>query len=125
MTTNIRAWGNSQGLYIPKKLLKEAMLEVNDAVEISVEDGFSRNAEGALAGTTTMLDAGWHSLMSSGHLLETQAARAVTANPAAAFGLDDRGVLMPGRRADLAVFECETNRVLMTVRRGEIIHEQK
>ena len=39
MTTNIRAWGNSQGLYIPKKLLKEAMLEVNDAVEISVEDG--------------------------------------------------------------------------------------
>ena len=39
MTTNIRAGGNSQGLYIPKKLLKEAMLEVNDAVEISVEDG--------------------------------------------------------------------------------------
>ncbi len=32
---------------------------------------------------------------------------------------------MPGRRADLAVFECETNRVLATVRRGEIIHEQK
>ncbi|MBP5530774.1 MAG: N-acetylglucosamine-6-phosphate deacetylase [Lentisphaeria bacterium] len=93
--------------------------------EISVEDGFSRNAEGALAGTTTMLDAGWHSLMSSGHLLETQAARAVTANPAAAFGLEDRGVLMPGRRADIAIFECGTNRVLMTVRRGEIIHEQK
>ena len=93
--------------------------------EISVEDGFSRNAEGALAGTTTMLDAGWHSLMSSGHLLETQAARAVTANPAASFGLEDRGVLMPGRRADLAVFECETNRVLTTVRRGEIIYEQQ
>ena len=29
------------------------------------------------------------------------------------------------RRADLAVFECGTNRVLATVRRGEIIHEQK
>ena len=39
MTTNIRAWGNSQGLYIPKKLLKEAMLEVNDTVEVSVENG--------------------------------------------------------------------------------------
>ena len=39
MTTNIRAWGNSQGIYIPKALLKEAFLEVNDAVEISVENG--------------------------------------------------------------------------------------
>lgn len=39
MTTNIRAWGNSQGLYIPKKLLKEAMLEVNDSVEVRVENG--------------------------------------------------------------------------------------
>ena len=90
--------------------------------KIRVEDGFSRDAEGALAGTTTMLDAGWHSLMSSGHLQETQAARAVTANPAASFDMEDRGVLMPGRRADLAVFECGTNRVLATVRRGEIIH---
>ena len=90
--------------------------------EIRVEDGYSRNADGMLAGTTTMLDTGWHSLMSSGHLQETQAARAVTLNPAASFGFDDRGVLLPGRRADLAVFECGTNRVLMTVRRGEVIH---
>ena len=90
--------------------------------EIRVEDGYSRNADGMLAGTTTMLDAGWHSLMSSGHLQETQAARAVTLNPAASFGFEDRGVLLPGRRADLAIFECGTNRVLATVRRGEIIH---
>ena len=39
MTTNIRSWGNSQGLYIPKKLLKEAMLEVNDSVVLTVENG--------------------------------------------------------------------------------------
>lgn len=39
MTTNIRAWGNSQGIYIPKALLKEVLLEVNDSVEISVENG--------------------------------------------------------------------------------------
>ena len=70
-----------------------------------------------------MLDTGWHSLMSSGHLLETQAARAVTLNPALSFGFEDRGELLPGKRADLAIFECETNRVLMTVRRGEIIHQ--
>ena len=39
MLTNIRAWGNSQGLYIPRKLLKEASLNVNDPVDISVVDG--------------------------------------------------------------------------------------
>ena len=39
MVTNIRAWGNSQGLCIPKTLLKEALLEINDSVEISVENG--------------------------------------------------------------------------------------
>jgi len=36
MISSIRSWGNSQGLYIPKKLLNEVNLQVNDAVEISV-----------------------------------------------------------------------------------------
>ena len=90
--------------------------------EIRVIGGFSQNAEGRLAGTTTMLDTGWHSLMSSGHLSETRAAEAVTSTPAQHFGFEDRGILLPGRRADLAVFELESNRPLMTVRRGEVIY---
>ena len=90
--------------------------------EIRVIGGFSQNADGKLAGTTTMLDSGWHSLMSCGHLSETRAAEAVTSNPARHFGFDDRGILLPGKRADLAVFELGTNRPLMTVRRGEFIY---
>ena len=39
MRSIIRTWGNSQGLYIPKKLLNEVSLSVNDPVEISVVDG--------------------------------------------------------------------------------------
>ncbi len=96
--------------------------------EIIVKNGFSQTQAGKLAGTTTMLDAGWHSLMSCGHLSETKAAQAVTRNPAEHFNLFDRGQLLPGLRADLAVFEQESNRTLMTVRRGEIIYnalEQK
>lgn len=88
---------------------------------IVVHGGYSQS-NGKLAGTTTMLDAGWHSLMSCGHLPETRAALAVTRTPAECFGFRDRGVLLPGRRADLAIFERETNRLLMTVRRGEIIY---
>ncbi|MBQ9787893.1 MAG: N-acetylglucosamine-6-phosphate deacetylase [Lentisphaeria bacterium] len=89
--------------------------------EIIVKNGFSLNSAGKLAGTTTMLDSGWHSLMSCGHLSETKAAQAVTRNPAEHFSLFDRGQLLPGLRADLAVFEKSTNRPLLTVRRGEII----
>ena len=72
-----------------------------------------------------MLNSGWHSLMSSGHLAETRAARAVTANPAAELKLEDRGLLRPGQRADLAVFERGTNRLLMTVVRGTIVYRNE
>ncbi|MDD3887042.1 MAG: N-acetylglucosamine-6-phosphate deacetylase [Victivallaceae bacterium] len=94
---------------------------------ITVRDGFSQTESGVLAGTTTMLDTGWHSLMSCGHLPDTLAAQAVTGNPAAVFGYSDRGLLRPGCRADLAFFERKTNRALMTVRQGEVVFkaEQK
>ena len=36
MYSIIRAWGNSQGLYIPKKMLGEVGLKTNDPVQISV-----------------------------------------------------------------------------------------
>lgn len=39
MQTTIQKWGNSQGLRIGKELLKEAELEVGDAVEVSVRAG--------------------------------------------------------------------------------------
>ena len=90
---------------------------------IVVRDGLSQTEEGVLAGSSSMLDTGWHSLMSCGHLTENDAAQSVTANPARVFGFEDRGVLLPTRRADLAVFELKTNRVLMTVRSGEIIYQ--
>ena len=82
---------------------------------IRVKDGYSQTDQGILAGTTTMLDTGWLSLMSCGHLTELQAASAVTSNPANAFQLKDRGLLLPNRRADLAVYESNTNRPLLTV----------
>ena len=89
--------------------------------ETRVENGFSRSLNGILAGTAAFLDEGWHSLMSYSHTTETYAASAVSRNSALQLGLKDRGRLMPGLRADMAFFECGTNRPLMTVRRGEIV----
>jgi len=90
--------------------------------EIVVESGYSHDVSGVLAGTTTLLDDGWHSLMSYSHTPETYAAAGVSRNPALQLGLSDRGRLLPGLRADIAIFECGTNRPLLTVRRGEIVY---
>lgn len=38
-TTNIRRWGNSQGLYIPRNFLHELGIAVNDSVTLSIENG--------------------------------------------------------------------------------------
>ncbi|WP_176013480.1 N-acetylglucosamine-6-phosphate deacetylase [Victivallis sp. Marseille-Q1083] len=90
---------------------------------IKVEDGYSHTGDGLLAGTTTLLDTGWHSLMSYSHMSETYAASAVSRNAALSLGLTDRGELLPGKLADLAFFEHGTNRPLLTVRRGEIVYK--
>jgi N-acetylglucosamine-6-phosphate deacetylase len=93
--------------------------------KIEVIDGYSQSKDGTLAGTTTMLESGWHSLMSCGHLSDIQAAPAVTVNPAKAYGISKRGVLLPNRLADLAVFEQNTNRPLLTVCKGQIVYKSE
>ncbi len=37
MTTTLQKWGNSQGVRLPKKALKELHLEVGDRVEVAQE----------------------------------------------------------------------------------------
>ncbi len=89
---------------------------------IVVENGFSHTDAGTLAGTTTLLDTGWHSLMNYANTEETYAAGSVSYNAAVSLALNDRGILRPGTRADIAIFEKETNRLLMTICHGDIVY---
>lgn len=102
--------------------LKDGKYHIGNS-EIYVKDGISRTNTGLLAGTTTLLDTGWHSLMTFSDMEETKAAACVTLNPANSLRLNDRGLLQPGKRADLAFFEKHTNRPLLTVRRGKIVYD--
>jgi N-acetylglucosamine-6-phosphate deacetylase len=101
--------------------LKDGKYHIGPAT-IVVKDGISTTQEGTLAGTTTLLDRGWHSLMTYSHLPETDAACCVTRNAAISHGLDDRGELKPGKLADIAFFDLENNRTKMTVCDGKVVY---
>ena len=93
------------------------------AATFEINDGIAKTADGSLAGTTTLLDSGWQSLMTYSHMDASKAAACVTHNPAMAMGLEDRGILLPQKRADIAFFECGTNRPVMTVCKGKIVFD--
>lgn len=46
----------------------------------------------------------------------------VSSGPAKVLGLEDRGVLSPGKRADLVILDGETQRVAATLAKGRISH---
>ena len=39
MQTQVKAWGNSQGIRIPREVLQEADVAVNDVLNITVSNG--------------------------------------------------------------------------------------
>jgi antitoxin MazE len=39
MQTQVKAWGNSQGIRIPKEALTEANMSVDDILDVSVSNG--------------------------------------------------------------------------------------
>ena len=39
MQTQVKTWGNSQGIRIPKEVLQEANVKINDVLDVRVADG--------------------------------------------------------------------------------------
>lgn len=39
MQTQVKAWGNSQGIRLPKEILQEAAFFVDDVLDVKVTDG--------------------------------------------------------------------------------------
>jgi N-acetylglucosamine-6-phosphate deacetylase len=76
------------------------------SIGISVRDGAPRLADGTLAGSAvTMIEAVRRSVEECGATLE-QAVAAASSRPAHLLGLHDRGVIAPGRRADLVALDA-------------------
>ena len=88
--------------------------------KIVVKDGRTQNARGSIAGSViTMLNA--VRLMLSLGVPETEVARMAATNPARLLGLDDRGSIAVGKRADLVAVDADL-KVRATIIAGQIIN---
>jgi N-acetylglucosamine-6-phosphate deacetylase len=89
------------------------------SVEVTVDGGGVRTAEGVLAGSDLSLDRAVRNLVAFTGCSVPDAVRTVTATPARLLELTDRGALVPGVRADVTVLSAELD-VVTTVVGGEV-----
>ncbi len=88
---------------------------------IRVREGRTSNERGSIAGSViTMLDAA--RMMSTLGLDETDIARVASHNPARLLGLNDRGSIEEGKRADLTALDS-SGQVRLTLVGGRIAHQ--
>jgi N-acetylglucosamine-6-phosphate deacetylase len=89
---------------------------------IRVREGRTSNERGSIAGSViTMLDAA--RMMNTLGLSEADVARVASLNPARLLGLDDRGSIEEGKRADLTALD-DSGQVKLTLVGGRIAHEK-
>jgi N-acetylglucosamine-6-phosphate deacetylase len=95
----------------------------DDRVEIS--RGWCRRfMDGRLAGSCLTLDRAMRNLPKFASLTPEQVLTCFTRNPAESLGFNDRGILMPGKRADIAVVDPQWN-VRMTIVGGRIVYDAR
>lgn len=90
--------------------------------QINVKNGRSVTEDGTIAGTTLTLERGWDHLIRYSQLNITDAAACLTINPAKLLSLNTQGELKPGRHANIAFFNKNTNKAVLTVRKGKIVY---
>ncbi len=101
------------GSGVSRGMLGELEVRV-DGDMVTLVDG------GNLAGSVSALDLALRNVVRAGIPL-VEAVRAAAANPAALLGLDDRGRLAPGLRADLVELDADSFAVRRVMRAGEWI----
>jgi N-acetylglucosamine-6-phosphate deacetylase len=90
-------------------------------VDIDVSPAGVRAPDGTLAGSDLALDQAVRNLVAFAGCTATEAVATVTTTPARLLGLDDRGALEVGRRADVTVLDAGL-RVVATFVGGELAH---
>ena len=85
---------------------------------ITVENGRTRNERGSIAGSVIAMDDAVRMMQSVG-FSDVEVAKMASTNPAKLLGLDDRGTLEVGKRADLVAVDANGN-IAFTMIGGEL-----
>lgn len=91
--------------------------------DVIVDDRSVRLADGTLAGSILSQDAALRNLMRFTGCALSEAVAAFTAEPARLLGLNDRGQIKAGMRADFVLLDDNLN-VLATLVNGEVVYQQ-
>ena len=90
--------------------------------QINVKDGRSVTDDGTIAGTTLTLERGWDHLVRYSQLDKKNAAACLTTNPAKLLSLGTQGELKPRKHANIVFFNKDTNKAVLTVRKGKVVY---
>ena len=95
----------------------------DDRVEIA--NGWCRRfVDGRIAGSCLTLDLAMRNLPAYTSLGTEEVLTCFTRNPARSLGFEDRGVLLPGKRADIAVIDPDW-KVRMTIVGGRVVYDAR
>ena len=95
-------------------------------VEVTKEGKVMMPSQDVLAGASFLITAGIENIMKFTHCSIGEAINMASRNPARILGLDDRGDLSVGKRADLILFTMANNKISIaeTVVGGETVFEK-
>ena len=107
----------------------DKLIGISNGVQASAEkrvvreDGAVVTSDGIIAGSATTLETGWLHFTRYSGMPDTLAAACFTSNPAHDLGLITRGEIKPGKKADITFLDVTTNKVRMTVIRGQVVYK--
>lgn len=91
------------------------------ALDVNVVDGIARLESGTIAGSTLTMDAALRYLVLHAGLTLSHVVPMLSGNPARTLGLQDRGEIVHGKRADLVILSPRLQVEAVMVR-GEVVH---
>ena len=99
--------------------------EIGEDIELTPDGLLHYPAQGVLYGSAVPLNSGIGNMMKVTNCTLQEVVRMASTNPARLYGLNDRGSLESGKRADLIVFSLENEKMKIrkTYVKGQLVFE--
>jgi N-acetylglucosamine-6-phosphate deacetylase len=103
--------------------LQDGIYDLGD-LKVIVKNSEARLESGNLAGSTLTMNSAVKNMIEKIGINIKESVRVASLNPARLLGLNkDRGLLAPGKRADIAILDNDFN-ILYTIRKGRLIYKR-